>query len=73
MTVDGRAIFDNEDYKLSLDRWKREKLGYLRFSATEYRTWYNGDGGFYPPADLTIRWRETRWRWIAGRSRSRPG
>jgi hypothetical protein len=49
-SVDGRALFDLNDYKLSLDV-TREKLGYLRFSYTEFRTWYNGDGGFYPPTD----------------------
>ena len=48
MTLDGRSIFDEHDYKLSLGV-EREKLGYLRFSASEFRTWYNGDGGFYPP------------------------
>jgi hypothetical protein len=48
LTTDGRAIFDNDDYKLSLSL-TREKLGYVRFSYTEYRTWENGDGGFFPP------------------------
>jgi len=48
MTADGHAIFDNEDYKLSLGLTK-EKLGYARFSYNQYRTWYNGDGGFFPP------------------------
>ena len=48
MTTDGRAIFDNDDYKLNLSVTK-EKLGYARFSYTEYRTWYNGDGGFWSP------------------------
>jgi hypothetical protein len=47
-TVDGHSIFDNHDYDLSLGI-SREKLGYLRFSFSEFRTWYNGDGGFYPP------------------------
>ncbi len=47
MTVDGRGIFDEHDYKLNL-AVEKEKLGYLRFSASEFRTWYNGDGGFYP-------------------------
>jgi hypothetical protein len=51
LSVDGRALFDNHDYKLSLDV-EREKLGYLRFSYSEFRTWYNGDGGFYPPSGL---------------------
>ncbi|MCX6923130.1 MAG: hypothetical protein NT154_07970, partial [Verrucomicrobia bacterium] len=48
VTVDGRSIFDEHDYKLSLGV-EKEKLGYLRFSASEFRSWYNGDGGFYPP------------------------
>jgi hypothetical protein len=49
MSVDGHAIFDNDDYKLSLEVAK-EKTGYVRFSATEFRTWANGDGGFWPPS-----------------------
>jgi len=48
-TLDGRSIFDNHDYDLSLGL-SREKLGYLRFNFSEYRTWYNGDGGFFPPS-----------------------
>jgi hypothetical protein len=47
-TADGHAIFDNNDYKLSLEVAK-EKVGYVRFSAIEFRTWSDGDGGFYPP------------------------
>lgn len=50
LTTDGRALFDNHDYKLRLEV-AREKLGYLRFSFSEFRTWYNGDGGFYPPSE----------------------
>jgi hypothetical protein len=49
-SVDGRALFDLNDYKLRLDV-TREKLGYVRFSYNQFRTWYNGDGGFYPPTD----------------------
>ena len=52
LTTDGRAIFDNDDYKLSLGVTK-EKLGYARFSYTQYRSWQNGDGGFYSPAGGT--------------------
>ncbi len=47
MTVDGRSIFDENDYKLSLGV-EKEKLGYLRFSASQFKSWYNGDGGFFP-------------------------
>ena len=48
MTIDGRALFDMHDYKLSLDVTK-EKLGYVRFGYREFRTYENGNGGFYPP------------------------
>ncbi len=48
MTLDGRGIFDEHDYKLNL-ALDKEKLGYVHFSASEFRTWYNGDGGFFPP------------------------
>lgn len=45
LKVDGRGIFDNDDYKLKLDL-TRDKFGYLRFSYNEFRTWTSGDGGF---------------------------
>ncbi len=48
-TVDGHSIFDNHDYSLSLGL-VRDKVGYVRASASEFRTWYNGDGGFFPPS-----------------------
>jgi hypothetical protein len=48
LTLDGRGIFDEHDYMLNLSV-EKEKLGYLRFSASEFRTWYNGDGGYFPP------------------------
>lgn len=46
-TVDGRALPDSNDYKLKLDV-TRDKVGYLRLSYNEFRTWYDGDGGFDP-------------------------
>src|ERR1044071_1062436 len=51
LTIDGRALYDNEDYKLRVDL-TREKLGYLRFYYSEFRTWYNGDGGFDPASGV---------------------
>ncbi len=49
LTIDGRALPDQNDYKLSLDL-RRDDVGYLRLSYDQFRTWYNGDGGYYPPA-----------------------
>jgi hypothetical protein len=47
-SVDGRALFDLDDYKLKLSLVK-EKTGYVRLSYDEFRTWSNADGSFYPP------------------------
>ncbi len=58
LTLDGRGIFDNEDYRLSLDLAK-ENLGFLRFKYENFRTWYNGDGGWYSPGDVWYELRES--------------
>src|ERR1041384_3931821 len=42
LAIDGRALFDEGDYKLSLDL-EREKTGYLKFNFGQFRTWYGGD------------------------------
>ncbi|HWI59090.1 MAG TPA: hypothetical protein VNZ22_17825, partial [Bacillota bacterium] len=47
LTVDGHSIFGDRDYALSLGVVK-EKTGYLRLSVSQFREWYNGDGGFFP-------------------------
>lgn len=51
LTVDGRALFDQNDYKLTLGLVRPEKW-YLRFNYEEFRTWYNANGGYFPPADV---------------------
>src|SRR5215471_13093470 len=47
-TLDGRGIFDNHDYALSLGLSYPE-VGYVRAGYRESRTWYDGSGGFFPP------------------------
>lgn len=47
LTIDGRALFDLNDYKLRLDLTK-DKVGYVRVSYDEFRTWYDADGGYFP-------------------------
>src|SRR5215467_13312259 len=46
--LDGRAIFDTNDYKLRLNLSKQE-LGYIDLGYEEFRSWYDGNGGFFPP------------------------
>jgi hypothetical protein len=51
LTIDGRALFDLRDYKLTLDL-RREEVGFLRFNYQHFRTWDHGAGGYYPPTGL---------------------
>ena len=51
LSIDGHALFDVHDYKLSLDL-RKEDLGFLRFNYENFRTWDKGAGGFYPPTGL---------------------
>jgi hypothetical protein len=47
LILDGHAIADAHDYQLKLGI-EREKVGYLRLSYDQSRTWSDGDGGFSP-------------------------
>jgi len=47
LTLDGHAIAQNHDYLLHLDI-EREKIGFLRLSYEQSRTWSDGDSGFFP-------------------------
>ncbi len=47
-TLDGRAIFDTNDYGLKL-QLSKDKLGYIQVGYDEFRSWYDGNGGFFPP------------------------
>ncbi len=50
LKLDGRGIFDNHDYSIRLELDYPEK-GYFKAGYSEFRTWHNGSGGFYPPTD----------------------
>lgn len=47
-SIDGRAIFDNDDYNIKVEL-SQPGLGYIRAGYTEFRSWYDGNGGFFPP------------------------
>jgi hypothetical protein len=40
--------YDNNDYGLTLGL-KKEEAYFLRFNYQTFRTWYNANGGYYPP------------------------
>ena len=46
-TADGHAMFDNDDYSVRLELSDPDK-GYVRAGFTQFRTWYDGNGGFFP-------------------------
>jgi len=48
LTLDGRGIFDNHDYGITAGL-SYPDLGYVRTGYREFRTWYDGSGGFFPP------------------------
>jgi hypothetical protein len=45
--VDGHGIFDNHDYSIRLELSDPDQ-GFVRAGFTEFRTWYDGNGGFFP-------------------------
>lgn len=48
--MDGRGIFDANDYSLTLELVQPE-LGFVRGGYREYRTWYDPSGGFFPQSE----------------------
>jgi hypothetical protein len=48
-SLDGRGILDEHDYRFALGL-KKEEVYFLRLDFGNFRTWSNGDGGFYPAA-----------------------
>lgn len=49
-TVDGHAMPGNDDYSIRLELSDPNK-GYLRAGFNQFRTWYDGNGGFFPQND----------------------
>lgn len=47
MVIEGRGLFDNNDYLLKMS-FTNPEFGYLKVGYREFRTWYDGSGGFFP-------------------------
>ncbi len=45
--IDGRGLFDNHDYSIKLGV-EHPDIGYVRAGYREFRTWYDGSGGYFP-------------------------
>jgi hypothetical protein len=50
-SVDGHAIWDTNDYDITL-QLSKAKLGYIKAGFSEFRSWYDGNGGFFPHNDV---------------------
>lgn len=50
ITLDGKAMSGIEDYLASIELSYRN-VGYLKTGYSHYRTWYDGNGGFFPGND----------------------
>jgi hypothetical protein len=50
LKVDGRGIFDNHDYSIRLELDYPYQY-FFRIGYSEFRTWYDGSGGFFRPSD----------------------
>ena len=53
LQLDGRGIFDNHDYGMSLDL-AHPDIGYVRAGYREFRTYYDGSGGFSPRSNAWV-------------------
>jgi hypothetical protein len=51
LTVDGHAIWDNNDYDIKV-QLSQPNVGYIKAGFTEFRSWYDGNGGFFPHNDV---------------------
>ena len=47
-SIDGHALWDINDYDIKVDL-SQPNVGYIRGGYTAFRTWYDGNGGFFPP------------------------
>jgi hypothetical protein len=50
-SIDGHALWDINDYDIKLEL-SQPNLGYIKAGFTEFRSWYDGNGGFFPHNDV---------------------
>lgn len=54
-TADGHALFGLDDYEVDL-KYAKDDVGYIRGGYREFRTWYDGSGGYLPGASTPTGW-----------------
>jgi hypothetical protein len=50
-SVDGHALWDFNDYDITVQLMK-PNFGYIKAGYTEFRSWYDGNAGFFPHNDV---------------------
>ena len=50
-SLDGHALWDLNDYDVTIQLAK-PNFGYIKAGYTEFRSWYDGNGGFFPHNDV---------------------
>jgi hypothetical protein len=50
-SIDGHALWDFNDYDITVQLAK-PNLGYIKAGYTEFRSWYDGNAGFFPHNDV---------------------
>ncbi len=53
LTIDGHALIQAHDFDVKID-FTQQGVGYIRGGYTEFRTWYDGNGGYFPGTGLWI-------------------
>lgn len=53
LLIEGHALFGSEDYDISMTL-NKEDIGYVKSGFSQFRTWYDGSGGFVP--DVANAW-----------------
>ncbi len=53
LEIDGRGIFDNEDYELKINL-EHPDYGFVRGGYREFQTWYDASGIYLPSTDLFV-------------------
>jgi hypothetical protein len=53
LTIDGHALLQTHDYDVTVN-FTQTGVGYVRAGYTEFRTWYDGNGGFFPGNGLWL-------------------
>ena len=53
LTIDGHGLLEMHDYDVTVS-FTQNNVGYVRAGYTEFRTWYDGNGGYFPGTGLWI-------------------